>query len=80
MRTRLGKSSVIGANVANKHYAEKIKVFGNEIKKPEAKEAYFSTILLNAGADLFHTLGDGFEDQLDMLVKIMKQQAKDNQK
>lgn len=80
MRKTLGKTSVIAANIANRHYAEKIKPFADEIKKPEGKETYFSTIMINASADLFHALGDGFEEQLDMLVIIMKEQARKNKK
>ena len=37
---------------------------------------FASTVMLRASADLFHLLGNEYEGQLDMLVGIMKEQAK----
>ena len=37
---------------------------------------FASTVMLRASADLFSLLGVEYEKQLDMLVSIMKEQAK----
>lgn len=83
MRKQLGKSSVIAARVATKHYHEKIRPFGADIKSQEGKETYHSTMIIMAGADLFKAFNGDFEkfnNQLDMLVNVVKAQAKENQK
>ena len=76
MRNRITHIGVIASRSANRIYDKSVKVFVDEIKQKEAKEVFASTLMLRASADLFQLLGDGYEDQLDMLVRVMKDQAK----
>lgn len=76
MRKKITHTGVIASRSAHRLYDKNLKPFADEIKKQEAKEVFASTIMLRASADLFHLLGDGYEDQLDMLVRVMKEQAK----
>lgn len=76
MRKQISHVGVVASRSANRLYDEKIKPFAEDIKQQEGKEVFASTIMLRASADLFHLLGDGYEEQLDMLVNVMKEQAK----
>ncbi len=76
MRKQITRVGVIASRSAHRIYDEKLKPFADDIKQQEAKEVFASTIMLRASADLFHLLGDGYEEQLDMLVEVMKGQAK----
>lgn len=76
MRKQITHVGVIASRSAHRIYDEKLKPFADDIKQQEAKEVFASTVMLRASADLFHLLGDGYEEQLDMLVKVMKEQAK----
>lgn len=76
MRKQITRVGVIASRSAHRIYDEKLKPFADDIKQQEAKEVFASTVMLRASADLFHLLGDGYEEQLDMLVKVMKEQAK----
>ena len=76
MRKQITRVGVIASRSANRIYDEKLKPFADDIKQQEAKEVFASTIMLRASADLFHLLGDGYEEQLEMLVGVMKDQAK----
>ncbi|MGR2824219.1 hypothetical protein FY048_01550 [Acinetobacter sp. 1124_18A] len=76
MRNEITQVGVVASRSANRIYDEKVNLFFNEIKQKEGKEVFASTIILRAGADLYNLLGEDFENQLDMLVKIMKDQAK----
>ena len=76
MRKQITKVGAIASRSANRLYDQKLKPFADEIKQAEAKEVFASTIMLRASVDLFHLLGDGYEEQLDMLVNVMKEQAK----
>ena len=78
MRKRITQIGAVAARSANRLYDQNIKPFADDIKVQEGKEVFASTIMLRASADLFHVLGSGYEEQLDMLVKIMKEQAKAN--
>lgn len=78
MRKRITRIGAVATRSANRLYDQNIKPFSDDIKVQEGKEVFASTIMLRASADLFHTLGGGYEEQLDMLVKIMKEQAKAN--
>lgn len=61
---------------ANRLYEQKLKPFFDEIKQKDAKEVFASTLMLRASAELFHLLGPNYEDHVDNLVFIMKEQAK----
>ena len=76
MRKKITRFGVVAARSANHLYDQKLKPFYEDIKQQESKEVFASTIMLRASADLFHLLGDEYEEQLDMLVNIMKDQAK----
>lgn len=76
MRKQITHMGVIASRSANRIYDKSLKVFMDEIKQQEGKEVFASTVMLRASADLFHSLGSDFEDQLDMLVSVMKEQAK----
>lgn len=76
MRKRITHVGVVASRSAHRLYDKNLKAFADDIKQQEAKEVFASTIMLRASADLFHLLGDGYEEQLDMLVGIMKEQAK----
>ena len=76
MRKQITRVGVIASRSAHRIYDEKLKPFADDIKQQEAKEVFASTVMLRASADLFNLLGDGYEEQLDMLVKVMKEQAK----
>jgi hypothetical protein len=76
MRKQITQIGVVASRSANRLYDEKLKPFSDEIKKKEGKEVFASTIMLRASADLFHLFGDSYEDHLDMLVSVMKEQAK----
>lgn len=76
MRNQITKVGVIASRSAHRLYDQKLKPFADDIKQAEGKEVFASTIMLRASADLFHLLGDGYEEQLDMLVNVMKEQAK----
>lgn len=78
IRQKVTRVGVVAARSANRLYDEKIKPFYEAIKQPEGKEVFASTIMLRASAELFHILKGDYETQLDMLVKIMKEQAKLN--
>ena len=76
MRKQITRVGIIASRSAHRIYDEKLKPFADDIKQQEAKEVFASTVMLRASADLFHLLGDGYEEQLDMLVEVMKGQAK----
>lgn len=78
MQKQITKIGVVASRSANRLYDEKLKPFADDIKQQEGKEVFASTVLLRASADLYHLLGAEFEDHLDMLVKIAKEQAKAN--
>ena len=75
MRKKITRIGVIASRSAHRLYDKNLKPFADDIKQQEAKEVFASTIMLRASADLFHLLGDQYEDQLDMLVGVMKNQA-----
>lgn len=75
MRRKITRIGVIASRSAHRLYDKNLKPFADDIKQQEAKEVFASTIMLRASADLFHLLGDQYEDQLDMLVRVMKNQA-----
>lgn len=75
MRKQITRIGVIASRSAHRLYDKNLKPFADDIKQQEAKEVFASTIMLRASADLFHLLGDQYEDQLDMLVRVMKNQA-----
>lgn len=77
MRKQITQVGVIASRSAHRLYDEKLRPFSDNIKKKEGKEVFASTIMLRASADLFHLLGDGYEEQLDMLVRVMKNQAEE---
>jgi len=66
----------IASRSANRLYEQKLKPFFDEIKQKDAKEVFASTLMLKASAELFHLLGPNYEDHVDNLVLIMKEQAK----
>lgn len=76
MRKKITHVGVVASRSANRLYDQKLKPFADEIKQQEAKEVFASTVMLRASADLFSLLGVEYEKQLDMLVSIMKEQAK----
>ena len=76
MRKQITHIGVIASRSANRIYDKSLKVFMDEIKQQEGKEVFASTVMLRTSADLFQSLGGDFEDQLDMLVSVMKEQAK----
>mgnify|MGYP001627085868 CR=1 FL=1 len=76
MRKQITRVGVIASRSAHRLYDWNIKPFADYIKHQEAKEVFASTVMLRASADLFHLLGNEYEGQLDMLVGIMKEQAK----
>lgn len=76
MRKQITHVGVVASRTANRIYDEKIKPLSEGINQQEAKEVFASTVMLRASADLFHLLGESYEQQLDMLVNIMKEQAK----
>jgi hypothetical protein len=75
---KITQVGIVAARSANRLYDEKLKPFYEDIKQQEGKEVFASMIMLRASAELFHILKDDYETQLDMLVKIMKEQAKIN--
>ena len=75
MRKQITRIGVIASRSAHRLYDKNLKPFADDIKQQEAKEVFASTIMLRASADLFHLLGDQYENQLDMLVRVMKNQA-----
>lgn len=75
MRTSIGRIGQIAARSATRLYEQKMTPFLSDIKQQEGKEVFASTIMLRAAADLFHVLGPDYEQHLDMLVGIMKEQA-----
>ena len=77
MLKQITQTGVIASRSAHRLYDEKLKPFSDDIKKKEGKEVFASTIMLRASADLFHLLGDDYEEQLDMLVRVMKDQAEE---
>ncbi|WP_180181145.1 hypothetical protein [Acinetobacter sp. YH01021] len=76
MRKRITHIGAIASRSAHRLYDTNLKPFADAIKQQEGKEVFASTVMLRASADLFHLLGNGYEEQLDMLVGIMKEQAK----
>lgn len=78
IRQKITQVGVVAARSANRLYDQKLKPFYEDIKQQEGKEVFASTIMLRASAELFHILKDDYETQLDMLVNIMKEQAKIN--
>lgn len=75
MRKNIGRIGQIAGRSANRLYDQNVTPFLNNIKHQEGKEVFASTVMLRASADLFHILGPDYEQQLDMLVGIMKEQA-----
>jgi hypothetical protein len=75
VRKQITRIGVIASRSAHRLYDKNLKPFADDIKQQEAKEVFASTIMLRASADLFHLLGDQYENQLDMLVRVMKNQA-----
>lgn len=75
MREEITHVGVVAARSATRLYDQKLKPFLDDLKHQEAKEVFASTIMLQASADLFHLLGDGYEEHLDMLVAVMKDRA-----
>lgn len=75
MRANIGRIGQIASRSANRLYEQKMTPFLSEINQQEGKEAFASTIMLRASADLSHILGPDYEQHLDMLVGIMKEQA-----
>lgn len=75
MREEITHVGVVAARSATRLYDQNIKPFLDDLKHQEAKEVLASTIMLQASAELFHLLGDGYEEHLDMLVAVMKDRA-----
>lgn len=80
MRKNITRVGQIASRSAGRLYDQHAKPFFDEIKHKEAKETFASTLMLRASADLFHVLGPDFNQHLDMLVDVMKEQAKNAQK
>lgn len=73
---KIGRIGAVASRSANKIYDDKIVPFFSDIKQKEGKEVFASTLIIRAGADLFGIAGDDFERQLDLLVGVMKEQAR----
>ncbi|MEQ1298844.1 hypothetical protein [Acinetobacter soli] len=75
MREKITRIGVVAAKSATRLYNQNLKPFSEELKHQEAKKVFASTVMLQASGELFKLLGDGFEEQLDMLVDVMKERA-----
>lgn len=75
MREKISRVGVVAARSATRLYEQKLKPFADDLKHQEAKEVFASTVMLQASGELFKLLGDGFEEQIDMLVGVMKDRA-----
>lgn len=75
MREKITHVGVVAARSATRLYNQNLKPFSEELKHQEAKEVFASTVMLQASGELFKLLGEGYEEQLDMLVSVMKERA-----
>ncbi|OOW09639.1 hypothetical protein [Acinetobacter sp. MF4640] len=75
MREEITHVGGVAARSATRLYDQNLKPFFDDLKHQEAKEVFASVIMLQASAELFHLLGDGYEEHLDMLVAVMKDRA-----